>query len=64
MSEEERNKEPFLFNRAVSEQYTTVKKEILQETAKPGNNLHNVKERRNLNTGESELVCLPFMVFF
>lgn len=63
MSVEERNKEPFLFNRAVSEQYTTVKNKILQEAAKPGNSLHSVKERRNLNTGESELVCLPFAVF-
>lgn len=64
MSEEERNKDPFLFNRGVSELYTTVKNEILQKAAKPGNNLHSVKDRRNLNTGESEHVCLPFTVFF
>ncbi|XP_039728435.1 uncharacterized protein C2orf92 homolog [Pteropus medius] len=65
VSEEERNKEPFLFNRAVSEQYTTVKKEILQETAKPGNNLHNVKERRNLNTEprNKTMPCSQLLLF-
>nr|KAF6446093.1 hypothetical protein HJG63_001853 [Rousettus aegyptiacus] len=64
VSEEERNKDPFLFNRGVSELYTTVKNEILQKAAKPGNNLHSVKDRRNLNTAQSKTVpCSQLLLF-